>query len=64
MSLEIRPLRNSRHTADRRATKPLHPRVVFKGTIGREEFLDRVHKFTGFEPAACSQVPCSLSKMN
>ena len=27
--------------------QPLHPRVVFKGTIGREEFLDRVHKFTG-----------------
>ena len=27
--------------------QPLHPRVVFKGTIGREGFLDRVHKFTG-----------------
>lgn len=27
--------------------QPLHPRVVFKGTIGQEEFLDRVHKFTG-----------------
>ena len=27
--------------------QPLHPRVVFKGTIDREEFLDRVHKFTG-----------------
>ena len=27
--------------------QPLHPRVVFKGTIDREEFLDRVHQFTG-----------------
>lgn len=27
--------------------QPLHPRVVFKGTIDQEEFLDRVHKFTG-----------------
>ena len=27
--------------------QPLHPRVVFKGTIDKEEFLDRVHKFTG-----------------
>ena len=27
--------------------QPLHPRVVFKGTVDREEFLDRVHKFTG-----------------
>ncbi|GAE82589.1 DsbA family protein [Bacteroides reticulotermitis] len=27
--------------------QPLHPRVVFKGTINQEEFLDRVHKFTG-----------------
>ena len=27
--------------------QPLHPRVVFKGTIGQDEFLDRVHKFTG-----------------
>ena len=23
------------------------PRVVFNGTIDQEEFLDRVHKFTG-----------------
>ena len=27
--------------------KPLHPRIVPKGTIGQDEFLDRVHKFTG-----------------
>lgn len=27
--------------------QPLHPRVVIKGTIGQDEFLDRVHKFTG-----------------
>lgn len=27
--------------------QPLHPRVVPKGTIDQEEFLDRVHKFTG-----------------
>ena len=27
--------------------QPLHPRVVFKGTVDQEEFLDRVHKFTG-----------------
>ena len=26
---------------------PLHPRMVPKGTIGQDEFLDRVHKFTG-----------------
>ena len=27
--------------------QPLHPHVVFNGTIDQEEFLDRVHKFTG-----------------
>lgn len=27
--------------------QPLHPRAVFRGTIGQDEFLDRVHKFTG-----------------
>ena len=27
--------------------QPLHPRVVIRGTIGQDEFLDRVHKFTG-----------------
>ena len=27
--------------------QPLHPRVVFNGTIDQEEFLDRVHKLTG-----------------
>ena len=26
--------------------QPLHPRIVPKGTIGQDEFLDRVHKFT------------------
>ena len=27
--------------------QPLHPRIVPKGTIGQDEFLDRGHKFTG-----------------
>lgn len=27
--------------------QPLHPRIVPKGTIDQNEFLDRVHKFTG-----------------
>lgn len=27
--------------------QPLHPHIVPKGTIGQDEFLDRVHKFTG-----------------
>mgnify|MGYP000679966098 FL=1 len=27
--------------------QPLHPRIVPKGTIGQDEFLDSVHKFTG-----------------
>ena len=27
--------------------QPLHPRIVPKGTIGQDEFLDRVHKLTG-----------------
>ena len=27
--------------------QPLHPRIVPKGTIGQDQFLDRVHKFTG-----------------
>ena len=27
--------------------QPHHPRIVPKGTIGQDEFLDRVHKFTG-----------------
>lgn len=27
--------------------QPLHPRIVPKVTIGQDEFLDRVHKFTG-----------------
>ena len=27
--------------------QPLHPRIVPKGTIGQDKFLDRVHKFTG-----------------
>ena len=27
--------------------QPLHPRIDPKGTIGQDEFLDRVHKFTG-----------------
>ena len=31
--------------------QPLHPRVVFNGTIDQEEFLDRVHKFTGISLA-------------
>lgn len=27
--------------------QPLHARIVSKGTVGKDEFLDRVHKFTG-----------------
>ena len=27
--------------------QPLHARIVSKGTISKDEFLDRVHKFTG-----------------
>ena len=27
--------------------QPLHDRIVSKGTISKDEFLDRVHKFTG-----------------
>ena len=27
--------------------QPLHPRVVINGTVDQNEFLDRVHKFTG-----------------
>ena len=27
--------------------QPLHARIVSKGTVDKEEFLDRVHKFTG-----------------
>lgn len=34
--------------------QPLHPRVVFKGTIDQEEFLDRVHKFTGISRSMLS----------
>lgn len=33
---------------------PLHPRVVFNGTIDQEEFLDRVHKFTGISRSLLS----------
>ena len=34
--------------------QPLHPRVVFNGTIDQEEFLDRVHKFTGISRSLLS----------
>lgn len=27
--------------------QPLHARIVLRGTVDQEEFLDRVHKFTG-----------------
>lgn len=27
--------------------QPLHARIISKGTVDKEEFLDRVHKFTG-----------------
>lgn len=27
--------------------QPLHARIICKGTVDKEEFLDRVHKFTG-----------------
>ena len=32
--------------------QPRQPRVVFNGTIDQEEFLDRVHKFTGISPVS------------
>ena len=34
--------------------QPLHPRVVFKGTIDQDEFLDRVHLFTGMSRSMLS----------
>ena len=34
--------------------QPLHPRIVPKGTIGQDEFLDRVHKFTGISRSLLS----------
>ena len=35
-------------------TTLLHPRVVSKGTISQDEFLDRVHKFTGISRSLLS----------
>ena len=32
---------------DKSEQQPLHARIVSKGTVDKEEFLDRVHKFTG-----------------
>lgn len=34
--------------------QPLYPRIVSKGTIGQEEFLDRVHLFTGISRSLLS----------
>lgn len=34
--------------------KPLHPRIVPKGTIDQKEFLDRVHLFTGMSRSMLS----------
>ena len=34
--------------------QPLHPRIVAKGTIGQDEFLDRVSKFTGLSRSMLS----------
>lgn len=34
--------------------QPLHPRVVINGTVGQNEFLDRVHKFTGISRSLLS----------
>ena len=36
--------------------QPLHPRVVFKGTVDQEEFLDRVHKFRKSDNTSSIQV--------
>ena len=34
--------------------QPLHPRIVPKGTIGQDEFLDRVRQFNGnSKPYVC-----------
>lgn len=34
--------------------QPLHPRVVVKGTVDQDEFLDRVHRFTGISRSLLS----------
>ena len=34
--------------------QPTHPRVVLKGTVDQNEFLDRVHKFTGISRSLLS----------
>lgn len=34
--------------------QPLHPRVVINGTVDQNEFLDRVHKFTGISRSLLS----------
>lgn len=34
--------------------QPLHPRLVPKGTVDQDEFLDRVHKFTGISRSLLS----------
>ena len=43
--------------------QPLHPRIVPKGTIGQDEFLDRVHKLRE-SAVVCWQEQCSLFKMS
>ena len=35
--------------------QPLHARIVSKGTVDKEEFLDRVHKFTGISRSLCKR---------
>jgi len=55
--------------------QPLHPRVVFKGTVDQEEFLDRVHRnkpqFTGrgyavfpkrVERSDCQRMDCGTGR--
>ena len=42
--------------------QPLHPRIVPKGTIGQDEFLVRVHKFTGISRSLLAGAMQSFQK--
>ena len=44
--------------------QPLHPRVVFKGTVDQEEFLDRVHKFTGISRSLLAGFPKRVERFD
>ena len=44
--------------------QPLHARIVSKGTVDKEEFLDRVHKFTGISRSLWETSDSSLHRCN